>query len=319
VTGADRRLARAATVAIVVAAVAGVTLTADSPGDPIGPARPRPPGALVEPLGYSPGWVPSGVREWRRQSYELGPGRVERYWARSAPNNRFVARPYLRMTVRPIPSAPADLPCGSGWNTRIDRRPAYLLGDGDDPLRLCWHVDAGTAVILENQDLLDRRSLLRMAGSMRRDPAWAVFPIQPPADLQHWASAVTTHPTATVGGTSPTDWQALITTDEDDEGEVNSLRIRLARTTSAPEGGESLTVGGRPARYVEKTWREAARFYQFVVVEVGPRWLLTVESWTITASRRGRQPPAPSRQDLVEAATRTRVDLSTTGWIGRRS
>jgi hypothetical protein len=295
----------------MVAGLVGVTLAADTPGP-----LPRPPGELVRPLGYSPGWLPPGVHEYRRQNYFPGLAPLERYWTRSTAREDFA--PYLRMSVQPPRPGFDGSECLSMVDTLINGRPGCLSDGGDRPHTLSWLADADAIITLDNEDLLDRRSLLRLAGSIRPDQSWAAFPIQPPADLRHWPSVYLVNGAgARFGGTSPSNWEAAINPGDDPDRDENMLQIRLARTTKAPGGGRRLRLGGRPARYIEKSGPGTTELSQFVVVEVGHGWLLTVESWTIAATHRGQQRPAPSFQDMVGLAARTRVDLSRSGWIGK--
>ena len=300
----DRRRVRAATAALLVAA--GVILAADTSG-PI----PRPAGELVRPLAYSPGWLPPGLREYGRTTFNPDPViPFERSWARSPTDDHS-----LRMSIRPATKTVDGPGCNSPFNTTIDGRPAYV-SESDPPISMCWLAGHGTSITLDNGSLLDRRSLLRVARSIRPDPGWAAFPIQPPPTLRQWPSVYLANGYGSeLTGTSPSNWQAVI--NPGDDRDMNDLWIRLARTTAAPDGGRRLRINDRPARYVEKAGPGRTELSQYVVVDAGDGWLLTVESWTIEATHRGRQRPPPTEADMIGLATGTRISLSRSDWIGQ--
>jgi hypothetical protein len=281
-----RRTMRGSRVLLVLIAVlGGAALSADTAA--FVPA-PRPPGNyLTQPLVYSPTWLPAGVTErLRRQDFEGG--RVERFWGRDRPTPAVQPdRPWASLSMLvAVTDFPQHQGCLVDTHVDINGRPGSYLAESTEPLVLCWQADPRTFITLYNNGLVGRQALLRIARSVRRDRGWATLPVQPPDGLARMLAVSTRLTAAWIGGTSPTGWIAMITTDPENKGEENSIRVMLARQTSAPAGGEELAVGGRPARYVQRR-REAGSTDSFLVVNVGHGLLLTLEAWSFTLTRRG--------------------------------
>jgi hypothetical protein len=161
---------------------------------------------------------------------------------------------------------------------------------------------------------LSESDLLRIATSVKADPAQTRAPLR-----LGWLPTGTTVVHTSVVGNSPTNWQATLdcTLPNSDGSPTSSsakptatgLRVSLGPTTTAPAGGEALTVGEHAARLVALA-PSLGFTRRYLVVDLGAGQLLTLDQgWT--------GPSEPSRADLVRIAER--VTLGTpaeTAWIG---
>jgi hypothetical protein len=126
-------------------------------------------------------------------------------------------------------------------------------------------------------------------------------------------------PDLSILGNSTTFWQASLhaaPSAAPDAGtkaagqEAESVVLSVGTVSTAPDGGERITVGGRPARFVtEVSAPKPPLIRSSVVVDLGAGMLLTVSGSS----------SAVGRADLVRIAEGARVDDDADlSWLGTR-
>lgn len=293
-------VAIAAAVAVTVAVVVPVVVLRDGSGG--SPSSVAPPSTaagsatavpstamtvIAGPVRYRPTWLPTGLVEGARQ-VDVGPtGQitgVTRTWKRTAithSNDLGGPRLWIGHAVRE--------PAGSGNDGKavdINGRSGVYHAPSvdDDKSYVEWSADAGRVVTVSQHNLsLTEQDLLRVARSVQPDPAEVKIPVR----LGHLPDGLILHG-ATLMGDSPTSWSALINgveavsaDTEDKTGPDNkrsrSLTVEVGATTTAAAGGETLTVGGHPARLVGRGSEMPGPWESWdLVVELGRGRLLTI-------------------------------------------
>jgi hypothetical protein len=319
-----------ATAAAVVLAVAvpAIALRGGSPVVAMPPAAPssasagRLPAIEPVPLVYRPTWLPAGLTERIRRA-PLGSAASEEYagparlWtAQSVGTDGDGGANGLQLHVRGALNA-EDPPANDGVPVDVGGQPGfYHPSPHDQKSYLEWRIDAGTVAMLDEHRLsLSRDDMLRVARSVRPDPGTLRVPLH-----IGWLPSGMTPRYAELSGDSPAAYYCMVSAEESlpagptgatgKEGKQGprQLSVAIAPTTTAPEGGEALTVDGYPARLVART-----EFRQlFLVVDLGTRGLLTVvANWP--------DPRPLTRDDLVRIAENVTVeDSADVAWIGTR-
>ncbi|MFI7545867.1 hypothetical protein [Actinoplanes sp. NPDC049599] len=270
-----RRLALtlAAAAVVAVAAVPAFVLR-DGPAPQPPSVTPNPSVSAVDtrlvPLEFSPGWLPPGYAEYYR-TVRPGAG-LTRMWASAAPKSPLLmddAPDRLVMTV--VATADAEVTRDEG-DQPVDingisgsYRPAGQPG-------VYWQAGAVTIEIRTDEPGLPQATLLRIARSVRPDPAALRLPftVRPPADRVVASQ--------TVKGVSPGEWLAVTDFGElDPFGDIvaSGTSISIGTVTPAPSGGTSLRVAGHPARY---RYSELPEPGNYLIVDLGNGLQLTVYS-----------------------------------------
>jgi hypothetical protein len=275
--------------------------------------RSLPPDRYPMPLRYGPSWAPVGLVEVGR-SYSSG----ERTWAPAGT----VGPAKLRMDTWSLPAEPyrRNIP-GTPQTCRgfeqaepveVNGRPGRY-GDragrdiaGNSRPAVCWPADDRTTVTVTDDGLgLSRADLIRVAASVRRDARWSAFPIRVPPDAEQRVGALSGHRSVTVSGSSPTDWTAEVAWRPDSKGGRN-VTVTARTGTTAPSGGERLTVAGHRARYLKEQGGS------YLVVDLGDGIQLKVE---VAPGSQGRALSSDVLTSIVES---TDVDRSSLRWLGTR-
>ncbi|GIJ63423.1 hypothetical protein [Virgisporangium aurantiacum] len=287
-----------------------------------GPAAPAAVG-----LRYRPTWLPAGLTE-RSRSVPLGPdfgydGPV-RFWKRSDAGAGFdMGGSRLEFGAVDAENG-ADQFGDYGQAVDINGRPGRLSpAPGDGKSSLHWLIDPQTVIFIHNVEAgVSDADLLRIARSVQPDPGQVAVPMR-----FGWLPTGMAPKLAQFAGDSADRWQLELTaygkipgaspppTSEKDVKEGGQdpdrgIYARLGRSTDAPDGGESITVAGRPARIVIRDIEGPKPMpfqHVYVVVELASGLKLTVSSVL----------PDVSRDDLLATAAAIEVgpgpDL---GWLG---
>ncbi|GAA0713845.1 hypothetical protein Drose_26060 [Dactylosporangium roseum] len=336
-----RRYQMIGTVAAAVAAAATLSvpvlgLRSGSDASPLQPGgRPsaasqdNPAGASTLPpvaLGYRPTWLPSGFTE-RIRTAQPGPGgsgsalSVRRIWTDepvgtdgSGGSNGIILT--LRQAV-----APGDPQANTGASVDINGIVGYYHGPqgGDDKAYVEWRADTGTVVSLAvHNEHLTQQDMLRIARSVRPDPKQLQVPLR-----LAWLPGGWSVTSGEISGDAPTAWRAAVTatqrnangapgdastapTGHSAGSNQRSISVSLSPTTTAPAGGESLTVNGLPARFVVP---ERPLSLQYLVVDLGEDKKLTVLGISHTSD-------PLNRNDLIRVAEQaTAGDPAAAAWI----
>jgi hypothetical protein len=283
--------------AAVVAIGAFAVLTASSPA-------PTLTGADREPLRFGPSWLPDGltelgreygapVRQWALVPFELSGGQI------------LDLRPTLG-DCHPFQRDPVDINGRPGW-FREGSNAHYLRG-------ICWQFGRHTYLQLNTTlPTLTRKDLIRIARSVRPAAGAISFPISVPPDAPTPFGLDADNPGwRRINGRSPTDWTAMVLWSPGDRYGKHHLRITAGPATEAPDGGQPMTVRGRPARYVSDDDSPAGNS-TYLVVDLGTRRYLTIQVDTYPG------PAEVASSTLAAIAERTTVDLSRQRWIGARN
>ncbi|HEX8631106.1 MAG TPA: hypothetical protein VF755_23355 [Catenuloplanes sp.] len=336
-----RRYGRLATTAAAVAVAAAVTVpvlalrvssdTATSlPAAPTAAASTAPDAPQTTglsgdvgpiPLLYRPTWLPAGYTE-RIRRLPLGSDRdkdvaaVQRFWtAGSVGTDGNGGAAGLSLDVRRATEA-TDPSTEDGEQVDVNGRPGVYLGvDGKSYLR--WRPDHDTVLsVAAHRPGLSRSDLLRVARSVRPDPATMVLPLR-----LGWLPDGLPSGHAEVSGDAPNVWFGQISAqglspNAARDGKTaklggRSISVAAGPSTIAPGGGQRLTVAGRPARLVERDAGSGSTTMRYLVVELAGGRLLTVT---------GSWPPVDplTTADLVRVAENTRLDGADQGWIRGR-
>jgi hypothetical protein len=265
-------------------------------------------------LRYKPTWLPAGFTE-RSRSVPLGPGAgfdgPVRYWKGTAQRDS-----QLQFGAVDTENG-ADPFNDIGQAVDINGRPGWLgSGKGVGPRMslVHWMIDSKTVIFIRNLNAgVSDDDLLRMARSVQPDPGQVAVPMR-----LGWLPTGMASDEASFTGDSPERWELNITTSgpkppgtpptPGKEIDERWLFVRLGPTTDAPDGGETITVAGRPARLVVRPTAVPGTEDNFVVVELASGLKLTVFAVL----------PNFSREDLIATAAAVEVgktipDLS---WMG---
>jgi hypothetical protein len=271
-----RRLVLAVAAAAVIAVLA--PMLALRPG-----AAPQPPSVIPSPvpsvtgpesrfvpLEFSPGWLPAGYAEYHR-SIRPAEGLI-RVWGSAPPPSPLlidVVPRRLSMTVAATADAEVT-PQESDETVDINGSSGRYRSDG--PPGVYWQTGGFTIEIRADRPGLTRDTMLRIARSVRPDPAGTELPmvVGIPAGQVSVAQSVT--------GVSPGEWLAVNDLGEEDpfgSAVASGTSVSIGTVTPAPAGGTSLRVGGRPARHLYAQVPEGGHY---LVVELGGGLRLTVFS-----------------------------------------
>ena len=304
---------------------AGPGASPSASADPTAPAAPVAPAAVG--LRYRPTWLPAGLTE-RSRSVPLGPGfgydGPVRIWKRANAGAGFdTGGSRLEFGAVDTENG-ADQFGDDGQAVDINGKPGRLSpAPGDGKSSLHWMIDPQTVIFIHNVEAgVSEADLLRIARSVQPDPGQVAVPVR-----FGWLPTGMAPKLAQFAGDSADRWQLELTAygknptasppptsekggKEGGQDPNRGIYARLGRTTDAPDGGESITVAGRPARLVVRPIegpKPMPMEHAYVVVELGSGLKLTVFSVF----------PDVSRDDLIATAAAVEVgptpDLS---WLG---
>jgi len=264
-----RRLVLAATAAAVVAVVAVPVFALRQDPAPQPPSVSPALNQLV-PLKYSPGWLPAGYAEYNRVTRP--PARLTRAWAAAPPKSPVRISELtgiLSMTVRGAEDEDAT---EDASGETVDINGVRGVYRAEEPSSVTWQLGGTRISIGSIAPLLSRDTLLRIARSVRPDPAVMEWPLttRVPAGQSIVGQSVT--------GGSAGQWLASATFGElTPSGRLAVLgaSIDVGTMTRAPAGGTALRVAGHPARFVLS---KASRTGRYLVVDLGGGLKLTVYS-----------------------------------------
>jgi hypothetical protein len=299
-----RRLVLALAAAAVVAVLAPVL--ALRPGPPPQPPSVTPspvpsvtgPQSRFVPLEFSPGWLPAGYAEYYR-SIRPREGLI-RVWGSAPPPSPLLIDDVPRRLSMTVAAA------GESEVTRDESDETVEINGSsggyrtDGPPGVYWQTGGFTIEIRADQPGITRDTMLRIARSVRSDPAGTELPmvVGIPAGQVSVAQSVT--------GVSPGEWLAVTDLGEEDpfgSAVASGTSVSVGTVTPAPAGGTSLRVGGRPARHL---YAEVPEGGHYLVVELGGGLRLTVFSLDLDR---------PAMVALAEAAGAPNPTALT--WIGR--
>jgi hypothetical protein len=192
------------------------------------------------------------------------------------------------MTLRQ-PVGTDDPRANTGVTVDINGKTGYYHGSqGDDKSSVEWRADTNTVVMLSEHFLnLSQQDMLRIARSVQPDPDRMRVPLHLGWLPDGWSVT-----SGQVSGDAPTAWLARLTVEDlrTSDGTAagasagpsrpatnrgqGSISVFLSPTTTAPAGGQNLTVSGRPARLVARADRPLSM--QYLVVDLGHDKKLTV-------------------------------------------
>lgn len=321
-----RRKARRRTGTLVVAvAVAGaltvpaLVLRRDNSVS-VQPAAPNPqtssaPAGSV-PLRYRPTWLPAGLGERSRIAslVSLGDGHldgVNRTWT-SGPLSASLETKHPSLSLGFRNAKTADEPrANQGTAVDINGKTGYYHGAGGDTKSYVeWRIDADLVASVFQSGLgLTQQQLVRIAESVQPDPAALAVPMRLnwlPDDLKAQFVEAT--------GNDPAGWRFRVSgekqreftgKDVTDANRSVSVEYGTALSIGVPDGGEAITVAGRPGRYVERAV-EGSMVVPYVVVDMGQGRFITVIANGV------------SRADMIKVAANVEVtgepDLA---WLSR--
>lgn len=331
---ARQRRVRTAVVAVAAAVAVGATVAVPVLGlgraaAPITPAAPPNPTATTAapaamPLRYRPTWLPPGFTERSRMVSSTADGAVIQIWTREPKGVQlYSGGPRLEFSVTPAPGG-VDPYGTSGTRVDVNGRPGYLVGTPGDGNKsyLHWMVDGSTVLQVHLVDYrVSRADLEKAARSVRPTPAVQAAPLR-----AGWLPAgLVARPGVGIDGDSARFWQARVYAEAptraaqvdpstaaekvDPSGQDPlSVVLTVGTETAAPSGGESTTVGGRPARFVTHMPEPGRpRKHSYVVVDLGGGLQLTVLATN----------PPVSRAALTRIAEQAEVDPSPdVAWLG---
>ncbi|MEU4428459.1 hypothetical protein AB0F81_48240, partial [Actinoplanes sp. NPDC024001] len=297
----------------------------DDPAVTTQPAAPvTAPSARAEPvelaLGYRATWAPPGFSERIRQLSAgepddgFGPS-LMRVWTKSLKQGDPWGGPELSLYVRTEVPDPAKAMDTSGQKVDVNGAVGFYTGAPDAPKSyVTWAPGEHTALILAAGNLdISRSDLLRMARSVRADTGVTASPVR-----LNWLPPGWITSGATVSGQSPDRWRtdvyavrrALDPSSKLDKEravrEQGDLSVVVDDVTDAPAGGETFTVGGRPARHPVRA-DEAGKSLIYLVVDLGGGRLMTLAG----------HGAGLTLDDLRRVAEQVEITPSGLGWLGR--
>jgi hypothetical protein len=322
-----RRYGVLGAVAVAASVAAAVTVPALALRGGSGATTPRvavPPSAPVtgtpgtatageaSPLRFRPTWLPPGLLERSRlRQFDAG-GAVQRFWT-SEPvgtdgNDGGGRSVSLRVSGGQKPTDPQN---NGGTPVDVNGKTGYYHGTADSTKSYVeWRADTQSVVSIAQHGSVSQADMLRIARSVQPDPGRVRIPL-----TLGWLPAGLTVSIGEVSGDSPGKWMARLSAEEPStgaEGKVRrSVMASISPTTTAPAGGEQLTVGGHPARLVKRADIPELDM-TYLVVDLGGGTLLTVLG-------HGPNENPVTRDDLIRVAEHaTPDDQADASWIGTR-
>jgi len=227
-------------------------------------------GTGFPPLRFSPGWLPTGYAEYYR-TVRPSAG-LTRIWASAAPKSPLLLDDVPgRLSMNVVATPDAEVTRDEG-DEAVDINGIGGAYRTDGPPGVYWEVDGFTIEIRADQPGLSKDTVLRMARSVRPDPAGTEMPFEMRVPAGRVVAA------QSVQGGSPGSWLAVTDLGEQDPGgdvSASGTSISVGTVTSAPGGGTTLRVAGHSARYLYSEIPEAGHY---LVVDLGGGLLLTVVS-----------------------------------------
>ncbi len=315
----------AAAVAVPVLALRGGSHPPASPVGAPSPATGTRPGTSTGgdsvALGYRLTWLPPGFVERMRHVTFHPAVQLLRFWT-SEPvgtDGRYGGDQSVSLSVRRNQS-PTDPPNNGGTPVDVNGKVGYSYGTlGNIKSYVEWRIDAQTVVSVSQHGSVSPEDLLRIARSVQADPGQARIPL-----VLGWLPDHLTVNSGELSGDSPTRWMAALNAEElnaeepvaseggkqGKEGSIpRSVMASISPTTTAPAGGEELTVGGHPARLVKRTDIPELTM-TYLVVDLGGGTLLTVLG-------HGPNDNPITRDDLIRIAEHaTPGDPADASWVG---
>jgi hypothetical protein len=193
----------------------------------------------------------------------------------------------------------------------------YYSAPGDHKSSVAWSLNAQTPLMLTANHLdIARPDLLRMARTVKPDPGTVAVPVH-----LRWLPAGWVTTGVTVSGPSAATWRGEVaagktapepTTSAQRKVQKDratnpsgSLSVVVGSTTDAPAGGESLSVGGHPARHPVRT-DEPGKTLIYLVVDLGGGRLMTLIG----------EGGGISLNDLTKIAEQVEITPTGLDWLG---
>jgi hypothetical protein len=270
-------------------------------------ASTAPPELAAMPLRYRPTWLPSGIAERSRLGWPgteddpAGRPSAERTWTASPVGESGEAKGSRLSVSFRWAIGPEDPQQYDGMKVTVNGKTGYYHDAGEKSY-LEWRIDGQRVASVSQHGLgLSRSDMVRVAGSTRPDTARLASPVQfdaLPRDTEPTFLEIT--------GNSSRSWRARVEVGTPAPGGGTSvLSVEFGASTSATDGGERLTVGGRPARLVTRELPGGSQL-RYLVVELSSTRLLTVISEYL------------NRDQLVKVAEGTRTSEPDLSWLGDR-
>jgi hypothetical protein len=275
----------------------------------------RSPGLLMRDmiLGYGPTWLPAGLVERGRMGFWDDGGGWIRQWAGSAVDvSGGLPAARLELAASPIVEGSFEDTGQVG-----DGQTAVDIGGGKQAIlsrkegmsTLQWRADARTALTLYDRLGLSQADLLRVARSVQADESVFSIPLRlatvPEGREPSMIEFVGNSPTSYLAkvhlreSTAPTESKTIV---------PSTISIAVGTVTTAPNGGEPLTVAGRPARLIAGTQPMGSQTVSTVAiaVDLGAGKWLTISGREIT------------REQAIAVAEQVQVIADADrSWIGR--
>ncbi|WP_328471437.1 DUF4367 domain-containing protein [Actinoplanes sp. NBC_00393] len=273
-------------------------------------------------LGYRPTWVPSGFAEHLRHFDGGEPGdamgpTLMRVWKRDVAAGDPWGGSELTLYVRTEARDAAAGIDNSGQKVDVNGVQGYYTGaQGDRKSSVNWALDDRTALILAASKIdISKSDLLRMARSVRPDAGVSSVPVR-----LSWLPPGWTSSGIDVSGQSVGVWRGYVyavergpmpsinASNKHDRESVTSqsgsLTVEVGTTTDAPDGGDTLTVAGRPARNPVRS-DEAGKDLVYLVVELDKGRLMTLVGSGIT------------RDEVKKVAEQVAITPTGLDWLGK--
>jgi hypothetical protein len=293
-----------------------------------GTAASSPPSAAAAPqlpefrLGYRPTWAPPGFAEHIRAADVGAPAdaagsTVTRVWKKRVGAGDPWGGAELTLSVSTEVADPASAMDTGGQPVDIHGDRGYYSGaHGDHKSYVDWSPGAHTVLILSAHHLdISRQDLVRMARSVQPEAGTVAVPVR-----LRWLPAGWTASGITVSGPSAATWRGQVTAGSiapepttiaehkaAKEGAASgpgSLSVEVGTGTDAPAGGETLTVGGHPARHPVRA-DEPGKTLTYLVVDLGKGRLLTLIG----------QGGGITLNDLAKIAANVEITPAGLGWL----
>uniref|UniRef100_UPI0037AEE337 hypothetical protein n=1 Tax=Actinoplanes sp. NPDC020271 TaxID=3363896 RepID=UPI0037AEE337 len=273
------------------------TVVADAPSGPPSPSSGMTPvtgtrGVAMFLIRYGPAWVPAGYRESIRQADidvtgESSGQTLMRVWKKQIGLGDPWGGAAITLTVRTEVADPAGTVNTSGQKVDINGTDGWLSPSrGDGKSALAWVADGHTILTLSTSEVeVGKADLLRMARSVRSEKTFTSVPVR-----LGWLPDGLAGSAATISGPDSADWRTELSLVHSDAGpgasrgsvpgnatSAATVSVLVGSVAEAPDGGEELTVRGRPARTLA-----GAGGLIYLVVDVAPGRFMTLAGNGIT-------------------------------------
>ncbi len=285
----------------------GQSTTPSAPPPATAPAMPALPPA---PLRFAPTWLPQGWAEHGRMTWfgEDTGGPSNRLWAKAPPQ---IAQGELKGTRFELSSRKDTVnDPGASGSVDINGHHGLITRESGRPKSITWRVGDVVLNLQQWGATLTEQEMLQIARSVQPDAGKFTVPFTLGRVPAGYAPSG-----VEFVGRSPSSWHAALRLSgsvQATEGPASKpgpppmLTVALGTETLAPQGGEALTVGGHPARYVVAKVAGGTIDLPYVVVDLGGGLLLTISALDTP------------REQLVQVAEGVTHDpAADLSWIGR--